>query len=267
MAIDTKELIKLRTRAGGGSGGGVSPEEVTTIVKEQFPGGVGYEEFNPIVIAEEQTAVNDGMGGFVVNGTGLVDGENYIITFDGVEYTRTAHAGPMGVYIGELIIDGTDPFSFVCADGMGFVGMFSDGAEHTFKITTGVKQYKIDKKFLPAGVAAGAEMPTLRLKLQGFNITDIVEGTTTSFRWDMSVSYEQLVATAQYGGVVLYDADGCLAVSPLCIKDSPEDETYFLFNTIYTGVSAYWIELNINENRHELTVNNIFKYTIANINS
>jgi hypothetical protein len=28
----------------GGSGGGVSPEEVTTIVKEQFPGGVGNKE-------------------------------------------------------------------------------------------------------------------------------------------------------------------------------------------------------------------------------
>lgn len=49
--ITRMEKFLKKYGGSGGSGGGVSPEEVTAIVKEQFPGGVGYADkaFEPIV--------------------------------------------------------------------------------------------------------------------------------------------------------------------------------------------------------------------------
>lgn len=46
----TRMEMFLKEFGGGGSGGsgGVSPDEVTAIVKEQFPGGVGYEEVQTV---------------------------------------------------------------------------------------------------------------------------------------------------------------------------------------------------------------------------
>lgn len=48
--MDWLKMLAIAGMNGGGSGGsgGVSPEEVTTIVKEQFPGGVGYEEVQTV---------------------------------------------------------------------------------------------------------------------------------------------------------------------------------------------------------------------------
>lgn len=230
-------------------GGGVSPEEVTTIVKEQFPGGVGYEEFNPIVIAEEQTAVNDGENGFAVNGTGLVAGENYIVTLDGVEYERTALSGEDMAYIGDFPFGGSDPFYFAYANDFGFIGVFTDSAEHTFKITTGVKQYKIDKKFLPDDFRSMLEVPILRLKLSDFNLDDLILGGSNYYQWDARISYEQIVAAAKYGGLVLYDAEGTFAVTPQYRFNSMDNRVWLDViaggHDISLGISAdpphFWV--------------------------
>lgn len=52
----------LKKYGGSGGSGGVSPEEVTTIVKEQFPGGVGYSEVTEV-------------GGDTVTWDGSLDGK------------------------------------------------------------------------------------------------------------------------------------------------------------------------------------------------
>lgn len=48
--MDWLKMLAIAGMNGGGSGGsgGVSPEEVTTIVKEQFPGGVGHKEVTEV---------------------------------------------------------------------------------------------------------------------------------------------------------------------------------------------------------------------------
>lgn len=65
----------LKKYGGSGGSGGVSPEEVTTIVKEQFPGGVGHktveQAFAPIV----WDGNTEGLESITVNGT------NGVVTF------------------------------------------------------------------------------------------------------------------------------------------------------------------------------------------
>lgn len=80
------------------SGGGVSPEEVTTIVKEQFPGGVGYSEIKEVELYRNEDA--SGLR-YTYNHSNealffqsLVIGQRYIGVFDGVRYEGFAKEHP-----------------------------------------------------------------------------------------------------------------------------------------------------------------------------
>ena len=86
-----EELEEALENIPTGEGGGVSPEEVTTIVKEQFPGGVGYIETVEIVPETSVTTVADAsMGGICMANLGaklaVETGKTYAVMFNGVRY-------------------------------------------------------------------------------------------------------------------------------------------------------------------------------------
>ena len=71
--------------------GGVSPDEVTTIVKENFPGGVGYEGYvvmfdEEVTIPKEESYDDVTFYGWYDIPITILPNRQYTVTFDGVEY-------------------------------------------------------------------------------------------------------------------------------------------------------------------------------------
>ena len=262
--VTREEMFLAKIAQGGGSGdgsGGSADWNASEGEAGHVKNRTHYEEITEIAtIAEEQSAVNNSEYGFTFNGEPFVVGENYIVIMDGVEYKRTALSTNGMVYIGMTeAIGGTDPFMFVYGDGTGHVGLFADDATHTFKITTtGVKVHKLEKKFLPDSIASLAEIRTVRLKLDNFSIRSIVDNGVRMFRWDFSISYEDVFEAAKTGGLVLYDANGAFSVTP---STNIENNNLFVrFSDAWDAYNVYRVTL-FASNQGYFTVNNLHKVT------
>lgn len=170
---------------GSGSGGGVSPEEVTTIVKEQFPGGVGYEEVQtvnePLNITwdgntEGLVRAEGEMPLFKVSDVVLTDEQVKLVNVTLADFTYSmADEWDTWVENGFVTEDIVMPegVAFVRKDGAEHMGMmfpeagiyaFSGGAYvHAITTTEPIEQTKVvtkklDAKYLPESHQFGTEV-------------------------------------------------------------------------------------------------------------
>lgn len=127
MSNLTDALIAAKLVGGsGGSGGGSGLPEITTGVVPLFPeSNISFEDYG------------DGWysGSFEYSG-GLNVGEDYIFTWDGVDYTCTAHMGDFYPYFGNMAIIGESPDTgepFFCSpdDSFMYINTLSTEASHT----------------------------------------------------------------------------------------------------------------------------------------
>ena len=137
------KMLAIAGMNGGGSGGsgGVSPEEVTTIVKEQFPGGVGYEEMVEMTVED--------IGGELPDFHVFSAGDTVNIKVDGKEYSLVASSKMGTVFVGDSpsdVYSGTLAYGwsvFVVDNAVCFYGNQS----HSYSYTC-VKTVKIDSKYI-----------------------------------------------------------------------------------------------------------------------
>ena len=161
--------------------GGASPEEVTTIVKEQFPGGVGYSETSEVEIYRNDNAAEMQWKSYyamwyVILPTPPIPGQTYICVVDGVKYEGvciTVDGGGNGdthtVYFG-----GTDEsnaklvFQHMADVAGDFANPLLCVQDESYKpkesvVITTIKEktITISKDFLPEGHQFGKEVQTV----------------------------------------------------------------------------------------------------------
>lgn len=101
--MDWLKMLAIAGMNGGGSGGGVSPEEVTTIVKEQFPGGVGYEEMVELFPEQEVLLESEYKKSVYVFPFLFAQGDIVEVTVDGVLY-RGKMEMVLGSWYGDTLL-------------------------------------------------------------------------------------------------------------------------------------------------------------------
>lgn len=144
-------------------------DEVTQIVKDNFAGGVGYEETSEVVMLPETSFEVAGSEGFFQGTIGsfpyvFETGKDYSVTFDGV--TNTYTAVDIGNGVGTIFNTNSDEFSsgsgWLCTAIEGVLGIETKDASfygtHTISISRSVNiVHKIDSKFISA--AGKEDMP------------------------------------------------------------------------------------------------------------
>lgn len=164
--MDWLKMLAIAGMNGGGSGGsgGVSPEEVTTIVKEQFPGGVGYSEVGEVEIYrnEEIDSGNWQYNAYMDFMPTLKVGYKYRCEVDGTVYEAVAEAVEGGG-VEALLVEKNDDDDFMTltnvasANGMTvFTSSKRFRPKNTLVVTEiGEKVKTINPKFLPEHLRFG----------------------------------------------------------------------------------------------------------------
>lgn len=138
-----------------GSSGDISIPKPFTY--DYMPEGYPKKSIETVTLMEEQELAFADMGGTFIASSpvqfDVLDGQTYIVVWDGVEYSCVGHVVDGDSYIGNaaiLNLESTgEPFSYLGGERPMWAS-YDTSASHTISVTTQGTVYKtIDKKFLP----------------------------------------------------------------------------------------------------------------------
>ena len=125
---------------------------------DYMPEGYPSKSIETVTLMEEQEVKFSDLGGAFTASSpvqfDVLDGQTYIVVWDGVEYSCVGHVVDGDSYIGNaaiLDLESTgEPFSYLGGERPMWAS-YDTSASHTISVTTPGMVYKtIDKKFLPA---------------------------------------------------------------------------------------------------------------------
>ena len=160
-----KLLFALNGKLGLAPGGGVS--SWNDLIDKPFYTSVEFGEVVPSQSVEFSEKNGFGMASnFLPNGTKLINGEEYTITWDGVEYKCTSFDMDGQLFLGNIgIVQGSEgtgePFLMAISDSSSWRTIIKKAGTHTVGISGNTEVvHPIDGKYLPTFVVDATNLPT-----------------------------------------------------------------------------------------------------------